>query len=101
MPILGPPCLPFLGHILAVWWKLRQVKLHHLVWKEWSRLYGDILGLRLANVNVVIVSGKDRIKEVASREVFDGRPDGFFYMIRTFNQKIGKIFVYLFISYVW
>lgn len=88
--ILGPPPLPVLGNILSVFWKLRQVKNHFKLWQLWSRQYGHILGLRLGFTNVVVVSGKDFIKEVSSREVFQGRPDGFLYTMRSFGKKLGK-----------
>ncbi|KAL0822559.1 hypothetical protein ABMA28_004601 [Loxostege sticticalis] len=32
------------------------------------------------------------IKEVISRDVFDGRPDGFLYTMRSFGQKLGIVF---------
>ncbi|XP_072947790.1 farnesoate epoxidase-like isoform X2 [Epargyreus clarus] len=43
-------------------------------------------------MNIVVVSGRHMIKEVLSREVFDGRPDGFFYTMRNFGKKIGLVF---------
>lgn len=74
---------------MSVWLGLKRLKYHHAVWRQWSHKYGDILGLRLGAVNMVVVSGRDRIKEVLSRDVFDGRPNGFFYMMRSFGKKLG------------
>lgn len=74
----------------------KKLKYHHAVWQEWCRQYGDVIGLRMGFVNVVIVSGKDKIKEVASRDVFSGRPDGLFYRLRSLGKKnLGKTFLYL------
>lgn len=86
--------LPIIGNLFSVWLNLRRLKYHHVVWQEWSRQYGEVLGLQLGSINLVVVSGADRIKEVLSREVFYGRPDGFFYTLRSFGKKIGKILLY-------
>ncbi|KAJ8716133.1 hypothetical protein PYW08_013418 [Mythimna loreyi] len=88
----GPTPLPFLGNLLSVAFNLRSRIPHHTLWRSWARLYGNILGLRLGLINVVIVSGKDLIKEVSTREVFDGRPNGFFFMMRSFGKKFGIVF---------
>lgn len=91
--ILGPTILPIVGNLLSVLFELRKVKYHHSVWESWSRRYGNLLGLRLGVVNVVVVFGKDMIKEVISRDVFDGRPDGFLYTMRSFGKKLGELIV--------
>lgn len=83
--------MPFVGNLLTVIFKSRK-ELVFKIWHCWSRQYGEILGLRLGIANVVVVFGRDYIKDVSSREVFDGRPDGFFYTMRSFGKKIGKLF---------
>ncbi|CAH0729734.1 unnamed protein product, partial [Brenthis ino] len=88
----GPPLIPFIGNLLSVWINLRKLKNHHILWQNWSQKYGNILGLRLGFVNVVIVFGKDLIREVSTREVFDGRPNGLFYLMRSFGKKLGIVF---------
>ncbi|XP_045450914.1 farnesoate epoxidase-like [Melitaea cinxia] len=88
----GPPLVPLLGNLLSVWLNLKKFKYHHSIWQNWSHKYGNILGLRLGFVNVVVVSGKHFIKEVSTRDVFDGRPNGFFYLMRSFGKKIGLVF---------
>ncbi|CAK1586205.1 unnamed protein product [Parnassius mnemosyne] len=88
----GPPILPLLGNIISVWFNVKKLKYRHKLWQIWSRKYGNLLGLKLGSINVVIVSGKEYIKEVSSREVFEGRPDGFFYLIRSFGKKLGIVF---------
>lgn len=90
MLLLGPKTLPFIGNLISVALDLRSLKYHHAVWREWSRKYGDVIGLRLGFLRVVIVSGKDLIKEVSSREEFEGRPNGFYYLLRQFGKKYGK-----------
>ncbi|KPJ07145.1 putative cytochrome P450 305a1 [Papilio machaon] len=88
----GPGLLPFIGNILTVWYNHKKLKYRHKVWQTLSQKYGDILGLQLGSINVVVVSGKDYIKEISSREVFEGRPDGFFYLMRSFGKKLGIVF---------
>ncbi|KAJ2944347.1 hypothetical protein O0L34_g18349 [Tuta absoluta] len=88
----GPPSLPILGSLVAVWFKLKELKYYHSVWAAWAQQYGDVLGLKLGLCDVVVVSGRDMIKEVSTREVFDGRPGGFFYVMRSFGQKLGIVF---------
>ncbi|XP_045766237.1 farnesoate epoxidase-like [Maniola jurtina] len=88
----GPPLIPIVGNLLSLWLSLKKFKYHHTVWQEWSKKYGSILGLRLGYTYVVVVSGRDMIKEVSSRDVFDGRPNGFFYLLRSFNKKLGLVF---------
>ncbi|CAH2244365.1 farnesoate epoxidase-like [Pararge aegeria] len=88
----GPPLMPIIGNLFSLWLSLKKLKYHHSVWQEWSKKYGNILGLRLGYTNVVVVSGRDLIKEVSSKDVFDGRPNGFFYLLRSFNKKLGLVF---------
>jgi methyl farnesoate epoxidase / farnesoate epoxidase len=40
----------------------------------------------------VIVSGKEYIKKLYNCEELNGRPDGFFFRIRTFNKRLGIVF---------
>lgn len=89
--LLGPPSLPVIGNYLAIWWKSRKLKYNHNIWSEWAQEYGDLIGLRFGSKNVVVVSGKDMIKEVSSREVFEGRPTGFFYTFRGLGKRRGKV----------
>lgn len=86
---LGPAPLPIIGNVHSVYLHLKKLKCNHNVWQAWSQKYGNLLGLRLGFTNLVVVSGRDLIKEVYSREVFEGRPDGFFYMMRSFGKKLG------------
>lgn len=40
----------------------------------------------------MIVSGRDAIRELYNTDSMNGRPNGFFYRIRTFNQGLGVVF---------
>ncbi|CAG9793846.1 unnamed protein product [Diatraea saccharalis] len=90
--ILGPKRLPYVGNLFSVLLELKKAKYHHTLWKTWSMKYGNLLGLRLGSINIVVVFGKEMIKEVSSRDAFDGRPDGFMYTLRSFGKKLGIVF---------
>lgn len=51
-----------------------------------------MVGLRVGNDRIVIVSGREAIKEFYNNDAFNGRPNGFFYRIRTFNKRLGLVF---------
>ncbi|KAH9637223.1 hypothetical protein HF086_016245 [Spodoptera exigua] len=91
MQYAGPTPLPVCGNLLSVALKLRSNIPHHVLWRSWAHIYGNILGLKLGFINVVIVSGKELIKEVSTREVFDGRPDGFFFLMRSYDLEDRKL----------
>jgi methyl farnesoate epoxidase/farnesoate epoxidase len=90
---LGPPWLPFLGNILLVKRLANIHKFHHLMWQKLANIYGPVMGLRLGNDKVIVVSGKEAIKEFYAKDEFDGRPDGFFFRVRSFDKRLGLVFV--------
>lgn len=51
-----------------------------------------MVGLRVGSQRLVIVSGKEAIKKFYSTDAMNGRPNGFFYRIRSFNQRLGVVF---------
>jgi methyl farnesoate epoxidase/farnesoate epoxidase len=67
-----------------------QLGYHHLVYANLSTKYGPVAGLRLGRDRIVIVSGYDAVRDVLLREEFDGRPDGFFFRLRTFGKRLGN-----------
>lgn len=62
----------------------------HLVWQNLHEQYGNVVGLRLGRNLVVTAFGPRAIQEVFTREEFNGRPDGFFFRMRTFGKRLGK-----------
>ncbi|XP_068896333.1 methyl farnesoate epoxidase-like [Tenebrio molitor] len=88
----GPPWLPIVGNFIEFRRKLSEIGYHHLVWKEFSEQYGDVVGLKMGRNLVVAVFGPEAVKEVLTREEFDGRPDGFFFRLRTFGKRLGIVF---------
>lgn len=67
-------------------------RFYHLVWYHLYKIYGPIVGLRIGNEHLIIVSGKEAIREFYNIDAFNGRPDGFFYRIRSFNKRLGLVF---------
>jgi Cytochrome P450. len=74
------------------WFRQQKLSVHyyHLVWASLSTKYGPVVGLRLGRDCVVTVSGYDAIRDVLLRDEFDGRPDGFFFRLRTFGKRLGN-----------
>ncbi|XP_066254630.1 uncharacterized protein [Euwallacea similis] len=89
----GPAFLPLLGNLIY-YKKLHKVLgFHHLTWLEICKKYGPVIGLKLGKNYIVSVAGSEAVKEVLSREDFDGRPDGFFFKLRTFGKRLGILFI--------
>ncbi|CAH1119577.1 unnamed protein product [Phaedon cochleariae] len=88
----GPNFLPIVGNYLEYRKLLQTTGYHHLVWTKLSERYGEVVGLKLGRMLTVGVFGAEAIKEVFTREDFDGRPDGFFFRLRTFGKRLGIVF---------
>ncbi|KAG5683596.1 hypothetical protein PVAND_012869 [Polypedilum vanderplanki] len=87
----GPKFLPIVGNI-NILRHIKVLKFHHLLWHHISKLYGPVVGLKFFHKYVVIVSSKEAIREVYSRDELNGRPDGFFFRVRTFERRLGVVF---------
>ena len=83
--------MPVVGNYF--WFRQQKLSLgyYHLVWASLSTKYGPVVGLRLGRDCVVTVSGYDAIRDVLLRDEFDGRPDGFFFRLRTFGKRLGNV----------
>lgn len=88
----GPRCYPIVGHIPIIAQKVKLLNFHHLVWQHFATIYGPIVGLKLVKDNLVIVSGKEMIKKLLHCEELNGRPDAFFFHIRTLGKRSGIVF---------
>ncbi|KAL1130992.1 hypothetical protein AAG570_012233, partial [Ranatra chinensis] len=89
----GPSWSPVVGSYLVVKRLHGQLRFAHLVWERLTRKYGQLLGLRLGKDLVVIASGSRLVKHVLTSEVFDARPDGFFFRQRAFGGRYGLAFI--------
>nr|CAI5855416.1 unnamed protein product [Callosobruchus analis] len=88
----GPSFLPIVGNYLLYRSMHKKLGYHHLVWTYLDKKYGDVVGMKLGRNYVVAASGPNAIREVLTREDFDGRPDGFFFRLRTFGKRLGIVF---------
>lgn len=89
--IAGPNWWPFIGNFPEVYKEISKIGFHHLVWCDMIKRYGSITGLKLGKVKLVIVSGKELIKEVSVRSEFEGRPDGYFWRLRSKGDRFGEL----------
>ncbi|KAB0792145.1 hypothetical protein PPYR_14104 [Photinus pyralis] len=88
----GPKWWPIVGNYLQFRRRLTVLGYHHLVHEEFSRTYGPVVCFKMGRNIVVTVSGVEAIREVLTRDEFDGRPDGFFFRLRTFGKRLGIVF---------
>ncbi|XP_011646191.1 methyl farnesoate epoxidase-like [Pogonomyrmex barbatus] len=89
----GPAWLPFFGCILKFGWLRSKHGYIYTALQELSRTYGPILGLKLGNQNVVVISTYDLVKKGLLQEEFNSRPDGFFFRVRAFGKRKGVLFI--------
>lgn len=54
--------------------------------------YGSVVGLRIGRDRLILIDGRDAIREFYNLSEFNGRPDGFFYRIRSFDKRLGIVF---------
>lgn len=87
--LTGPPWLPVLGNWLQFRKYIKQAKFIHLVWQRFAEEYGPLVGLRLGRDRIIIVSDYKLAKDILSREEFEGRPDGFFFRLRSMGKRLG------------
>ncbi|GAB0089839.1 Cytochrome P450 [Sergentomyia squamirostris] len=88
----GPVWLPVVGNFPQVLRLRRSLNHYHKIWQQLNQKYGSIVGLRLGRDRLIVISGWEAIREFYSRPEFDGRPDGFFFRVRSFDQRLGLVF---------
>uniref|UniRef100_A0A182WIH0 Cytochrome P450 n=1 Tax=Anopheles minimus TaxID=112268 RepID=A0A182WIH0_9DIPT len=85
----GPTWLPFIGSGLVVLTLSRSLRYFHLMWSALCQQYGNVVGVRFGQDRIIVVSGREAIRAMYTMEQFDGRPDGFFFRMRSFGQRLG------------
>lgn len=84
----GPRWLPWLGNTLLVRMLTRKYGGQHEIFDYLSQKYhSQIVGLRLGRELTVAIRGYALVKEALSNDAILGRPDNFFYRLRTLGQK--------------
>lgn len=88
----GPKWFPILGCALEV--HRYRIQTGYLVTavRELANKYGPILGLKVGQDVQVLVHGYENVKEMLTNENFNGRPNGAFYIERTFGLRRGIMF---------
>lgn len=86
----GPRWLPVVGNLLDLRRMVRKLGYQHEAFASLRREYGtDVLGLRLNGELVVVASGFKAVTDVYTSEAFLGRPDNFFFRLRTMGSRKG------------
>uniref|UniRef100_A0A182KGU1 C2H2-type domain-containing protein n=1 Tax=Anopheles christyi TaxID=43041 RepID=A0A182KGU1_9DIPT len=68
---------------------VRSLQYFHLMWSALCQQYGPIVGVRFGQDRIIVVSGREAIRAMYGKEQFDGRPDGYFFRMRSFDQRLG------------
>lgn len=82
--------MPVLGSALHVHRLRKQTGYLYRATAKLAHCYGPVVGLRVGKDRQVVLCGFEAIKEMLSREEFDGRPQGLFYETRTWGKRRGK-----------
>lgn len=86
----GPKWLPVLGSALTVASLRKQTGYLYRATICLAENYGPIVGLKVGKDRQVVCCGYNAIKEMLTKEEFDGRPQGPFYETRTWGTRRGK-----------
>jgi len=94
--LLGPKWLPVLGSALTVNSLRKQTGYLYRATICLAESYGPIVGLKVGKDRQVVCCGYNAIKEMLTKEEFDGRPQGPFYETRTWGTRRGNYTKYSF-----
>uniref|UniRef100_A0A2S2R175 Putative Cytochrome p450 n=1 Tax=Sipha flava TaxID=143950 RepID=A0A2S2R175_9HEMI len=87
----GPKWLPILGSALTVSSLRKQTGYLYRATICLAESYGPIVGLKVGKDRQVVCCGYNAIKEMLTKEEFDGRPQGPFYETRTWGTRRGLL----------
>nr|AMR44690.1 cytochrome P450 305a1 [Mylabris cichorii] len=86
----GPRWLPLIGNLPELKKLAKSLGGQHLALSELSRIYNtNVLGLKLGSDYVVVVFSYNTVRQVLTREEFEGRPDNFFIRLRCMGIRRG------------
>ncbi|XP_060857669.1 methyl farnesoate epoxidase-like [Metopolophium dirhodum] len=88
-----PTRVPLLGNLLEIQKLKNKLGFYHLVWAKLAKCYGQVYSVKFGPIETVVVSGYDAVREVLSKDDFDGQSDGFFFRTRAFYKRLGIVFV--------
>ncbi|KAF7284636.1 hypothetical protein GWI33_021825 [Rhynchophorus ferrugineus] len=87
----GPFWFPLIGSTIQVWRARSRSKSLYEGTAEMSKQFGPVLGLKVGRNPIVIVYGPEAYKEFSTSIVLIGRPDDFYYKLRTWGRRLGII----------
>jgi hypothetical protein len=82
--------MPVLGSALYVQRLRKQTGYLYRATAELAKRYGPVVGLRIGKDQQVVLCGYEAIRDMLSRDEFDGRPQGIFYETRTWGKRRGE-----------
>lgn len=87
--LLGPQwILPFIGNSSYLRKLSKECGGQHKAFEKLSEMYNSsVIGLKLGTDYVVVALTYPNVKEIHTREEFDGRPDNFFLRLRTMGTR--------------
>ncbi|XP_030383844.1 probable cytochrome P450 303a1 [Scaptodrosophila lebanonensis] len=88
----GPKWYPIVGSALQISQMRLRCGMFCKVIDELAKRYLNpygLYGLKIGKDKLVIAYTNDSISEMMTNEDIDGRPDGIFYRVRTFNSRLG------------
>ncbi|CAG7821422.1 unnamed protein product [Allacma fusca] len=85
----GPMEFPIIGNLWQAW--KADPKYHHKALYKLSKVYGNVMTLKLGMVNEVAINGYDAIKSVLNNDEFLNRMDADWLLHKSFGKKIGLV----------
>jgi len=82
--------MPMLGSALHVHRLRKKTGYLYQATAELAKCYGPVVGLRIGKDRQVVLCGYEAIRDMLSRDEFDGRPQGIFYETRTWGKRRGE-----------
>lgn len=86
----GPFWLPVVGCLPIFQWLRAKCGYVHLAFEKLTETHGPIVGVKLGQQKFVVVSSHELVRKALLREEFNGRPDGFFFRVRSFGDRRGE-----------
>lgn len=86
----GPPWLPFIGNLQELKALARQFGGQHLAFLQLAKKYNtDVVSVKLGKEHVICVCSYATVKKVLTSEAYEGRPDNFFFRLRSMGTRKG------------
>ncbi|PGH01068.1 hypothetical protein AJ79_08038 [Helicocarpus griseus UAMH5409] len=83
----GPPTFPGLGNLHQI-----PLKLPFIKFQEWSKTYGDIVGLKLGSNNLIVLHNPEHMHELFEKRsaIYSGRPYAYIPVEHVYQEHKDK-----------